>query len=260
MRGAGGLESQVSGRESETGPRPEESRKRYYIFSPDLTVAHSDHAFVNQGEALIDGRSAGRHEHSVPGYMVPICTGVPPLRERPKLVLGAECEGLLDIYGFGPRFVSGRAKAVLSEIDPEGFEFVECDTVDAEGNSLEPYWMTDAIRLVNGFDEGRSSFRRYVDQYPENADPLNLAIVALNDIRMSPELPESHHAFYFPSYQGYFIVDDILADAWREARLSGATLTPLQTPTQEEFGAEKQYPDHLSFLNYPYWTQRGIGS
>lgn len=242
-------------RASQTGPSTREPRKRYYIFSPDLTSS-GGYEFLNQDEALIDGRTAGRHEHSVPGSNAPFCTGAPPLREKPKLMLDADGASLLDLYGQSPRFLSSRAKALLADIDPEGFEFVECETVDRKGIPLEPYWLTDAIRIVNEFDEERSSFVRYVDKFPERADHSNNLIVALNDIYMSPNLSDSYHAFYFPRYATYFIVDDVLADAWRRMELTGVRFTPLQLPTEEEFGSHKEYPDHLSFRNYPYWTNR----
>ena len=171
------------------------ARRRFYVFSPDLHWNPSDFSWVNKDEALIDGRIGGRHEHKVEGYLGPICVGVPRLREKPKLVVGAEDDRLLDVYGFGPYYVSTKAKTLLCEIDAEGFDFVECDTVDGNGVPIEPYWMMDAIRMVHAFDESRSSFIRYVDRNPENSNPLNPSISVLNDIHMPPDFPELDPCF-----------------------------------------------------------------
>src|SRR5687768_1692873 len=134
----------VSKRTSETRPAPREPRKRYYIFSQDMRTNPSDFRFLNEDEVLINGRTAGRHDHSVPGEFLPFKTGAPPLRGKPKLAV-AVAEAPVDIYGFGPYFVSSRAKALLSGLDPDGFDFIECDTVDRDGTPLEPYWMMNAI-------------------------------------------------------------------------------------------------------------------
>ncbi len=199
---------------------------------------------------------AGRHEHIVPGYRSPFTTGLPPLFGKPAISIRAETDEVLDLYGFKPYFVSGRAKDLLSRLDPKGFEFAECATFDRSDNPVQPYWMTEAVRVVREFDEERSSFQRYVDANPDTEDPLNPAIVALNDIYMSANLPKSYHSFYFPRYAGNFIVDAAIADTWREAGLTGAMFTPIQPPTEDDLGRAKKDPDYFYFKNSPYWSRK----
>jgi hypothetical protein len=237
----------------------DDRRKRLYIFSPDLTLHPNDFQFVNESEALINGVRAGRYEHPIPGYGAPFCTGLPLLREKPRLRIGMLDEDddsdpppheLLDAYGFGPHFISGRAKALLSEIDGEGFDFLECDTTDPDGAPVTPYWMMNAIRVVE-FDRERSSF----EHFPQTTYPTP-SVVALNDIYLPRDFPDAYHAFFFSTYQIAFIIDDVIAGAWKQARLTGARFTPLQQPSEEELGAHKQHPDFLTFMNYPYWNPK----
>lgn len=233
-----------------------EPRPRYYIFSPDLRTNPSDFHFANKDEVLIDGRTAGRHERPVPDDSFPFTTGVPPLRGKPRLVVALE-EEPLDLYGFGPYYVSSRARALLAGIDSDGFDFVECDTADRNGAPVPPYWMTNAVRVVDEFDEERSDFVTYAEANPQAPDRSNHSILVLNDIYMSPGLPASHHAFYLARYATAFLVDALLGDSWREAGLTGAILTPLQPPTEADLGAGKDYPDYLLFNNSPYWFRKG---
>jgi hypothetical protein len=218
----------------------------------------SDCRLENPEEVLMNGRTSGRYEIDVPGRNTPFLSGLPPLLGKPRLAVGLENEPL-DIYGYGPYYVSDQAKALFSDVDPEGFEFADCETVDRDGVPVSPYWMMNPLRVFSEFDEFRSSFELYVDRFPDS-DPHNSSIVALNDIYMSPDLPASFHSFHLPRYGTDFLVDGMLADAWREANLTGAQLTPLQPPTEEELGAEKEEPDYLSYANSPYWSRRGSNS
>jgi hypothetical protein len=234
---------------------PETPRKRYFVVSPDSRFNPSDCDFVNKDEALINGRTAGRHEHESRYRNYPFCTGLPQLREKPRLVIG-EYEGeLLDTYGFNIRFVSDRAKRLLETLDPEGFEFVECDAVHVDGRPLETYWYMNAVRAVEEFDEARSSFIRYADRNPGTPDSLNPAIVALNDIVWLPDLPGDSHSFYLTRCGLHFIVDEAIADAWRDAGFKGALFTPLQPPLLRDLGLDEEYETYLSFVNYPYWNE-----
>jgi hypothetical protein len=226
-------------------------RRRFYVVQGDLRHNPSDYAFVNEDEALINGRWRGRHAHPAPGYRLPFYVGVPELRAKPKLVVGADRDELLDIYGFDRNYVSSRAKALLSEIDPQAFEFVECDTVDGNGRAIDPYWMFAVIRVASGFDEARSDFITFKERNPDDPEAAtNPTISVLNDIYMPEDFPADAHAFRFVRYRTHIIVDGAIVDAWRAAGLTGAEFTPLQPPTEVDMA------DHLSFANYPYWTQK----
>ena len=236
---------------SATGAAAPAERRRFYIVNPDMRHNPSDYAFVNQDEALINGKWRGRHPHPAPGYRLPFYVGVPEFRAKPKLVVGADRDELLDIYGFDRKYISSRAKAVLNEIDPEAFEFVECDTVDGNGRLIDPYWMFAVIRVAPHFDEARSSFITFKERNPDDPEAdTNPAISVLNDIRMPEDFPAEAHAFRFTRHRVHMIADGAIVDAWRAAGLIGAVFTPLQPPTEVDMA------DHLSFANYPYWTQK----
>jgi hypothetical protein len=229
----------------------EHARKRYYLVSRHMDSRSAGFDFVNREEALIDGRSAGTHEHRVPGLPHPIIVGVPRFRAKPRVVVVGSGPSALDYYDFMPVFISTRAKELLEGIDPDGFEFAECETVNRRGEPVEPYWWTDVIRLVQEFDEERSDFVRSRDDL--SADPeavANRRISDLYDLHMPDGFPREYHAFWLARYRRYFVFDEVLVDAWRKGGLTGARFTPLQPPTAAEF------KHHVHFVTYPYWTER----
>ncbi|HEX8573010.1 MAG TPA: DUF1629 domain-containing protein [Allosphingosinicella sp.] len=235
--------------EAEKRPPPDRHRKRYYIFSQDFRTPFGDVEFLNRDEVLADGRGQGRLEHKVRAYRTPFATGLPRLAGRPRIRVGAQTGVLQDLYGAKPWFISGRAKALTEAVDPDGLDLAECDTLDGEGEAIPSYWMADATRIVEEFDEMRSSF-----------ETLNRGIVLLNDVQMTAGLPDEYHSFYFPRYQSHFIVDALFADRWRSAGLTGAVFTPLQPPTEADLGADKEEPDYLSFKNHPFWDMKRASS
>ncbi len=226
-------------------------RRGFYLVGPDMDYNPSDFAFVNEAEALVNGRMSGTHEFFLEGREVPISIGLPPLCKTPALIAGADEDQLLDMYGLRKRYVSTRAKTLLSSIDPDAFEFAECVTTDGEGIPIEPYWMMDVIRMVDRFDEEHSSVVHFSDRFPDA--PGNPYFLMLNDMHF-PDVSAETHAFYLLRYTTRFIFDEVLAAAWRDAGLLGARFSPLQPPTEAEF------EQHSSFDNYPYWTERGTGA
>lgn len=140
---------------------------------------------------------------------------------------------------------------MLGELDEKAFEFVECDTVDAAGNKIEPYWLMGVTRIIDDFDEERSDFVRYADMAPGDPDSLsNPTIARLNDIYMSADMSEEYHAFWLSRHPLYFIFDDTIVDRWRSGIFVGAQFTPLQPPIGNEI------TEHHYFLNLPYWTSK----
>jgi hypothetical protein len=230
----------------------ERARKRYYLVSRHMVPESGGLTFTNEKEALVDGRTAGTHEHWEQGHAYPIFVGVPPFREKPRLVIGGSGPTALDYYDFfKPIFISNRGKKLLEGIDPEGFEFAEFDTVNRRGKRIEPYWWMDVIRWVEKFDEERSDFRWYRDANPLAPDAhTNASASDLYDIHMPEGFPDEYHAFWFAHYRIKYVWDEVLVDAWRNAGLTGASFTPLQPPTEAEF------KERFRFVNAPYWTNR----
>ncbi len=227
------------------------ARKRYYLVSLDMRRNSGDNlTFVNEEEVLVNGRRSGTREREVPGLPRPLLVGLPPQRGQPRVVLGASGRKALDFYGPSQIFISNRAKELLEGIDPEAFEFAECETATRRGDPIETFWWMAVIRVV-GFDEERSDFQWYRDAFPKNRDAQsNPLMVALHDIHMPEGFPDDHHAVWVGRYQRSFVGDEVLVDAWRGAKLIGPRFTPLQPPTKAEL------KEHLSFVNHPYWTER----
>lgn len=220
------------------------ARKRYYILSEDLMRNPSDYEVLNESEIypktppFADGQThlirAGARRYTMPGERYESSYGLPHFLTKPKVLVARERKPL-DIYGFhSRRLVSTRAKQLLSEIDPGAFDFVECETVTRKGLEVEPYWFMDIARLVDKFDEERSVFETYeaIDPKFEHYHPLQIR--ELHDIYMSPDLPPHFHAFILARASLRMVFDEVLADAWRERRFTGAEFIPLQPPTPKE--------------------------
>lgn len=230
-----------------------QTRKRNYLASLDLTLEEGAGLwFANKAEALVNGRTSGTREVPLPGLARPVRVGMPPFREKPKLVVSGD--GSVpppDFHGRIPTFVSNRAKQLLERVDPEGFEFGETETVTETGTVMEPFWWMSVVRIVPQFDEERSDFVWYRDQYPAAPDAQsNPTMAVLNDIRMPEGFPATSHAFHLAHYRKYPVFSEDIVDAWRELGLTGAQFTPLQPPTDTDFQT------HLAFVNYPYWTEK----
>ena len=228
----------------------EQGRRRFYLFDKVLTNDAAAYRWLNDRSGTLGGSRLGQHKHPVEGSDMSTWVGLPVFTEKPKLRFGAR-RRLYDFYGYGPYFVSERAKALLERIDAAAFEFEECDTVDARGRAMAPYWMMAVARLVQSFDEAKSDFVTYRQRNPDAADAAsNPTISALQDIHMPAGFPENWHAFRFARYIRQFIADGEIVDAWRAAGLTGAEFTPLQPPTARELRS------HARFYNFPYWTDR----
>ncbi len=209
--------------------------RRFYLFKSG-SGDPSDFEFVNESEALVDGRQyLGIHKVSVPSYSRPLRFGLPDLLAIPKLVLGSRKNELLDIYGLSMQFISDRAKRLLEALDPEAFEFALCEAVDWRGSALEPYWFMRVVRVFDAFDEERSNFVTYRERNPDDPEKdSNPAIVEINSLKVLNDVEMSVHAFYLARYQRSFIVDDVFVKAWIDNNLIGAKFVPLQYLTEKE--------------------------
>lgn len=233
------------------------ARKRYYRPDLDFTRAIGGFQFLNAEEVFFMSEAihgvrypllAGARRIQVPGRPRLDTYGLPPTRSRPKLKVGTRNRPL-DVYAMNQIFVSTRARELLSAIDAEAFEFIECDTRSRKGVEVEPYWMMAIIRPVEAFDEDRSVFTIVKGFDGVTNEPYEGPYFSdLYDIHMLPGLDERFHAFFFPRYPRAMIFDEVLADEWRARRLSGWVMTPLQPPTPKERQAGK-----MGGTNFSYW-------
>ena len=213
----------------------EETRKRYYTVSQDFRWDPSDYEFMNEADVLVHTMfpgayiTQGTHEHMFPGNIYPMCVGLPILREQPVIKVGVTKKPV-DAYGLSRQFfVSTRAKLLLESIDPDGFEFVECRTIDRRGKPFEPYWMIAVDRAVEDFDRARSNFVTYAQRQQEiaNSDDGERRVVQLNDIYMPKGFNDSWHVFSINNVSPYIIFDEAIVDAWRLYKLDSWFFTPL---------------------------------
>ena len=213
----------------------ESNERRFYIMRPG-NGDPSDFEFVNESEALVDGRNHfGIRKISVPSYPRPLSVGLPILLATPKLIIGSRRKEVLDRYGFSTQFVSDRAKRLLEKVDPGGFEFARCEATDWRSHVLESFWFARAIRVFDAFDEEQSNFVTYRERNSDDPEKeFNPAIVELNSLIMNNDFPTDIHVFYLARYQRAFIVDDFFVDGWVKSNLSGASFVPLQYFTKEE--------------------------
>lgn len=219
--------------------------RRYYEVHKILTLDATGYEWLNiKGSA--EGSGLGRQEAIIDGWNMKVWTGLPKLRTVPRLQLRARRK-LLDFYGYGPFFISNRAKRLLSEIDLDAFDLVECETIDSKGERIEPYWMMAVKRLVQSFDEARSNFQTWAERFPDAPDAKINPSIKLNHLVMPADFPPSHHVFSLARFQTTFIADGTFVDAWRAAKLTGAIFTPLQEPSPAERRARSQF-----FID-PHW-------
>ncbi|RYG36040.1 MAG: DUF1629 domain-containing protein [Burkholderiales bacterium] len=219
-------------------------RKRHYLVSQDFNRNPSDYEILNDADIYpanvhhADGTrhpvTAGARSFSLQG-MVPTSYGLPKLRAKPKVFVALRNKPL-DIYGFGTRrVVSDRAKSLLVEIDPTAFDFVKCDTITRKDFVVAPYWMVDIARAVDGIDEERSVF-----ELAEGVDGITGQpyygphFHQLHDLHLSSDTPPEFHAMLLKQFRSHMIFDEVIVDAWRALRFSGAAFLPLQPPTQSE--------------------------
>lgn len=235
------------------------ARKRYYLLDESLRHNPSDYDLLNELEIYpvrtdADGNRvptrAGPRKYVAPGRTIESSHGLPKLLARPRVFV-ARRNKPLDIYGFHKRrLVSNRAKQLLCEIDPDGFDFAECDTVTRGGRAIEPYWLMDVARLAPPFDESRSVFERRANPDWITGE-VHVDIGDLHDIHMAPDLPADHHVFLLPQHSLHMVFDEVLADAWRARGFLGADFQPLQPPTPRERTEGNWHG------NYAYWRRGG---
>ncbi|MBV6812168.1 DUF1629 domain-containing protein [Xanthomonas axonopodis pv. phyllanthi] len=88
--------------------------------------------------------------------------GIPPLRERPRLVYDPQkgdmpqhLEGTFSGYWI----VSNQLKNVFEQIDPHAFEFAEADFFLVDGTSGPSYYLCDVVRVLDAVDEANSDLK-----------------------------------------------------------------------------------------------------
>jgi hypothetical protein len=230
------------------------NRKRYYLVDTDIHRAAHAFDIVNLEAFKVDpdrphmiwwsgpievkkyaGIDADGYDCFYGGNF-----GMPALPEKPVLKLTNRGRPL-DIYGNKQTpFLSTHAKKLLERIDPDAFDFFQCDAFGPKKVQYEPYWIMRVKRVVEEFDEAHSIFREVGGGTPIPSGRV-AGLTALFDIRMSPTMPNNYHAFYLIKYISHYIFDEVIVDEWRKHKLTGLSFTPLQTPTKQEMRGETYF-------------------
>lgn len=224
-------------------PKSACARKRYYSVFPDFNRNPSDFTILNEGDVvnyanrragMIDGLSGRNY-------------GLPEFKGILKIQLGKNKRQ--DYIGIGHNFVSTRAKELLESLDSKAFDFVECETIDWRGKSVESYWWLGVTHIVADFDSNDSEFAMY-SQNPELKDKYPPGVISdLFDIRFNRNA-DDHAAFYLAGYSRTFIWSEKIVDAWRAQKLTGRRFTGLQQPTRSEIISLNKTE------NYLFWKER----
>ena len=209
-------------------------QRRFYV-AEYCSTAHplDDYKWLNLRD-VVPGLGMPRTTRiETPYTRRPFFCGLPVLQGRPRVAVGLKSKEPLDAYmPGGTKIISSRAKVLLEAIDPEAFEFSECDTETRRDRNVEDCWLCSVKRVVNEFDEENSNFKTNSHLRPDHQARHD--IHEMYEFKI-PDLPEDIHAFYLSRFPRRMIFDDAIVDAWVSHGLTGMSFTPLQEPTDEEF-------------------------
>ncbi|WP_340572491.1 DUF1629 domain-containing protein [Stenotrophomonas sp. G106K1] len=185
---------------------------QFYLFAPDL---ESNRAFRG---AEFENLSALLDPPRI--ILRPGDGGFPALREKPRIILDAskgpeprDLEG-----GFsGYWLVSERLWRVMNSMDPQAFDFVECDVRLADGTPMPRRFLCDVVRELDAIDEERSRLDIEIDEDFVNGKFYSIAGGASLAIRS--ELVRDAHVFLTP-FSTFVIASRGFVDAVHAAGLA----------------------------------------
>lgn len=190
------------------------SQARYFVLMPDTRRPGRGHGVVFENiNALLD------HPRRI---LRPADGGFPALREKPLLKYEPEAgdppedlEGGLSGYWL----VSERLKNVLSSVDPNGFEFVECDYFLQDGTVGPRHYLCDVVRKIDALDESASKLKiKHSDDYPGGK---YYSLGGGVSLVFRPEVVGDFHVFRTPYSGNYVFADAVLRDAVVAAGMGG---------------------------------------
>lgn len=131
----------------------------FYVMSQDFNEAYHGVELVNAAVLRPEGRIIIRPEVG----------GFPKFDEVPRLHETSAERTLSDFQmGFeGYWLVSDRLKRIFESVDPDAFEFAECELVRYDGTLGDPYFLCDVVRSLDAIDDDASVIRIATDGYPK---------------------------------------------------------------------------------------------
>ncbi|WAT13702.1 DUF1629 domain-containing protein [Xanthomonas fragariae] len=182
----------------------------FYILMPDLEYGPElGVVFENVKQLLVPPRLILRPNEG----------GFASMIEKPRLIYDSS-KGVMarDLEaGFsGYWLVSERLHNVLSTIDPEGFNFVECEFRMADGTKGPSYFLCDVVRVLDALDEEQSEVEIEVSEDFVNGKFYDITGGASLSFRK--DVIGGSHIFRTPFSADYYaICDRTLIDAVRDA-------------------------------------------
>ncbi len=187
----------------------------YYLLKPDITRGGKGLGveFVNEDRLRTPPRLILRPE----GGGFPPLRGTPILQYVPKL--GHAPEDMEDGMS-GYWLVSDRLKQVFQSVDPNGFEFVECDYRLPDGSEGPRYHLCDVVRTLDALDEGGS--RLTVEHSDEFPDGKFYNLLGGASLKFRKDVVGDSHVFILAFSGERVICDRVLHDAVVGAGISSA--------------------------------------
>lgn len=163
-----------------------------------------------------------------PRYTVEPPNGDPgQYAERPRLIHVPDIGGLPRDFEIlaGIWIVSDALKRVFEAVDPQGFAFVACDFLLADGSPGPQYHFCSVIRWIDALDEGASRVKiNYERDHDTGEDLRFFSIAGGASLAFDEAIVGDAHVFRQPRLGVSAICDDVLADALRAADLTGIDL------------------------------------
>lgn len=174
----------------------------FYVINPDLESPLHEVEFTNSDVLRPSGR----------GIIRPESGGFPQFSESP-LLTDTVPEGSLNDFQIafeGYWLVSDRLKRVFEAVDPEGFQFVQCELVCFDGSVGPLYYLCDVIRTLDAVDEDASDVRVLTEGYV-NGKFYRLAGGAR--LAFKKEFVNGAHVFRSPFNDALIVCDRVMRDA-----------------------------------------------
>jgi hypothetical protein len=197
--------------------------RKFYQFSPDIRGGGKGHGVrIANKQALITPGLVIFAPPPEKGY------GFAKLPEKPHLVhdrkKGKMPRDLERLSGY--LLVSERLKRLFETLDPDGFEFVECDFTAADGSEGPQYYLGDVVRVLDAIDEAGSPdlIIEYERDIRNNREVKIYNFAGRSHPVFREDVVGEAHIFRTP-YSVQMMCDDTIRDACREAKITGVWIT-----------------------------------
>lgn len=114
-----------------------------------------------------------------------------------------------------------KAKALFQKIDPQGFDFAECDVDLGTDDKSEKFWLCDVVRVLDGLDEKNSDVTVI-----ESEDHKLYSLIGSRRLIFDDSIIRSTKIFRMKFSLGTIICNDTFMDECRNSGLKGVIFMP----------------------------------